>query len=193
MHSVDYNLTFLENALEEMETYLIQSELFWPLSTPRGLSPDFPRLTISNVLLTLNELEAQENDMPAAQQTRANRLQTKWEALHTKWRTAVETKAIEEMGARLNLWKAYVTDLEENKGRQANYEQEVTQRVRFALLGERIGDSVIPDELVELMQAVDSRALALTVPVEFVWDAALESIYPRDDYLFLYRKPKAPR
>jgi hypothetical protein len=97
------------------------------------------------------------------------------------------------MGARLNLWKAYVADLEENKGRQSNYDQEVTQRVRFALLRERIGDAAIPDELVELMQAVDSRALVLTIPADFVWDGRLQSIYPREVYLFLYRRPKPDR
>jgi len=193
MHSTEYNLAFLENALEEMETYLLQTELFWPLSTPPDVNPDFPRLTISSVLLTLYELEALERTIPAAQQTSATRLQTKWEALHTKWRTAVETKSIGEMRARLNLWKAYITDLEENKGRQANYDQEVTQRVRFALLREHIGDSVIPDELVELIQAVDSRALALTAPAEFVWDEPLRSVYLPEDFLFLYRKPKPQR
>ncbi len=193
MHSTEYNLAFLENALEEMETYLLQTELFWPLSTPPDVNPDFPRLTISSVLLTLYELEALEGTIPAAQQTSATRLQTKWEALHTKWRTAVETKSIGEMRARLNLWKAYITDLEENKGRQANYDQEVTQRVRFALLREHIGDSVIPDELVELIQAVDSRALALTAPAEFVWDEPLRSVYLPEDFLFLYRKPKPQR
>jgi hypothetical protein len=191
MHPVDYNLSFLETALEELEAYLLQSELFWPLSAPPGVSPDFPRLTISSILLTLNELEAVEEELPAAQKSRATALQTKWEALHTKWRTAVETKSIEEMRARLNLWKAYITDLEENKGRQANYDQEVTQRVRFALLRERVGASIAPDELIELMQAIDNRALALTAPAGFVWDEPLQVIYPQDDYLFLYREPKS--
>jgi hypothetical protein len=191
MHPVEYNLTFLENSLEEMEAYLLQPELFWPLSTPLGVSPDFPRLTISSVLLTLNELEAVEDIIPAVQRSRANALQTKWEALHTKWRTAVETKSIEEMQSRLNLWKAYITDLEEGRGRQANYDQEVTQRVRFSLLRERVGESGLPEELLEPMQAVDNRALAVTTPTEFVWDEPLQSIYPQEDYLFLYRKPKA--
>lgn len=190
MQSIQFNLRFLENALDEMKTYLFQSELFWPLSSSAGVSGEFPRLTISNVLLTLNELEAQENDMSPEQYADASSLQTRWEALHTEWLTAVETKAIEEMGARLNLWKAYIADLEENKGRQSNYDQEVTQRVRFALLRERIGDAPISDELIDSMQAVDSRALAFTIPAEFVWDERLQPIYPPEEYPYLYRKPK---
>ena len=190
MQSIEFNLQYLENALDELETYLLQSELFWPLSSSAGVRQEFPRLTIANVLLTLNELEAQENDMAPEQYGDASSLQTRWEALHTEWRSAVEMKSIEEMGARLNLWKAYIADLEENKGRQSSYDQEVTQRVRFALLRERIGDAAIPDELVELMQAVDSRALALTFPADFVWDERLQSIYPQEVYLFLYREPK---
>jgi hypothetical protein len=190
MQSAEFNLHFLENALEEMETYLLQPELFWPLSSSAGVRQDFPRLTIANVLLTLNELEAQESELAPAQYSKATSLQTKWEVLHTKWLTAVETKAVEEMGARLNLWKAYITDLEENKGQQSNYDQEVTQRVRLALLRERIGDATVPDELIDMIRAVDRRGLALTVPSEFVWDSRLEPIYSPDDYIFLYRKPK---
>jgi hypothetical protein len=94
------------------------------------------------------------------------------------------------MGARLNLWKAYIADLEERKGQQANYDQEVTQRVRLALLRERIGDAAASDELINLIQTIDIRGLALTIPSEFVWDTRLEPIYPADKYIFLYRKPK---
>jgi hypothetical protein len=189
MHSVEFNLNFLENALHEMEDYLMQSELFWPLSSPAGIRQDFPRMTIANVLLTLNELDEQEAEMSPAQNAKASSLQTEWEALHTKWSSAVEKKALEEMRARLNLWKAYILDLEGSEGRKANYDQEVTQRVRFALLRERIGSSVVPDELIAEVNAVDQRALALTAPSDFVWDERLESVYPRSEYTFLYRRP----
>jgi hypothetical protein len=190
MQSVEFNLSFLENALDEMETYLLQDELFWPLSTSAGVRQGFPRLTIANLLLALNELEAQEAEIAPVLSSKSSSLQTRWEALHTKWRSAVESKASGEMGARLNLWKAYMVELEEKKGRQLNYAQEVTHRVRFALLHEHIGNASAPDDLIDLMQAVDSQALALTAPSEFVWDARLEPIYPREDYIFLYRTPK---
>lgn len=190
MHSVEFNLNYLENALNEMEDYLMQSELFWPLSNPTGIRQDFPRMTIANVLLTLNELEEQESEMSPTQNSKASSLQTEWEALHTKWNSAVEKKAIEEMRARLNLWKAYILDLEGSEGRKANYDQEVTQRVRFALLRERIGSSAVPDELIDEVNTVDQRALALTTPSAFAWDERLESVYPRSEYTFLYRRPR---
>jgi hypothetical protein len=189
MQSIDSNLNFLETSLEDMETYLLQDELFWPLSTPAGVSSTFPRLTIANVLLTLNELEAQEDEMAPTQYSKASSLQTQWEALHTKWLSAVITKSVEEMRARLNLWKAYITDLEEYDNRQWSYEQEVTQRVRYALLSERIGRTAVPEKLDDLMQSVDSHALSLTTPTEFVWDERLEPLYPQDRYIFLYRRP----
>ncbi|MDF1499603.1 MAG: hypothetical protein P1P76_03945 [Anaerolineales bacterium] len=190
MQSVEHNLSYLDNCLEEMETYLLQPELFWPLSTSAGVRSEFSRLTVANVLLTLNELDAQVEDMSPGEAAQVSRLRTRWETLHTKWRTAIESKSIAEMRARLNLWKAYILDLEEQKGRQANYAQEVTQRVRFALLHKLTGDAVLTDELIERMQAVDSRALALTAPADFVWDKPLQAIYPPDEYVFLYRKPK---
>jgi hypothetical protein len=191
MQSIEFNLRFVETALGDMETYLLQDELFWPISTPAGINPLFPRLTIANVLLALNDLEAQEDEMAPAQYSEASSLQIQWEALHTKWLSAVETKSIGEMRARLNLWKAYITDLEEQDNRKWNYEQEVTQRVRYALLCERIGDTAVPDKLDDLMQTVDRRALSQTSTAEFVWDERLKPLYPPDKYIFLYRRPKA--
>ncbi|MGD2057723.1 MAG: hypothetical protein PVI04_03260 [Anaerolineales bacterium] len=189
MQSIEFNLDYLASALREMEDYLMQSELFWPLSSSTGIRQNFPRMTIANVLLTLNELEAQESELSPAQYSRASSLQAEWEALHTKWSSAVEKRAIEEMRARLNLWKAYVLDLEGSEGRKSNYDQEVKQRVRFTLLRERIGSSTIPDELIDEVQAVDQRALGLTTPSDFVWDEKLQPLYPAGDYSFLYRRP----
>jgi hypothetical protein len=190
MQSIEYNLSYLENCLEEMETYLLQPELFWPLSSPAGIRADFSRMTIANVLLTLNELEAQSGSSAAAEAVQVSRLQTRWETLHTKWRTAIETKSIIEMGARLNLWKAYILDLEEDKGRQSNYDQEVQNRVRFALLQNLVGTPTATEDLLESMRSVDQRALALTIPADFIWDKDLERLYTPDKYPYLYRKPK---
>lgn len=190
MHTIEYNLSFLENSLEELETYLLQPELFWPLSSLTGIHPTFPRLTIGTVQLSFNELDVQEKRMTPAELNRTTQIKTRWKALHTKWRSAIVLKSIDEMGSRLNLWKAYILDLEEDKGRQLNYDQEVRQRVRFTLLLELVNDPALSDKLVEAVQAVDQRASTMTTPADFVWDEALQPLYPQEKYAFLYRKPK---
>jgi hypothetical protein len=192
MHPPDYNLSYLENCLEDLQTYLLQAELFWPLATPAGAYPEFPRMTLANVLLAFNQVEAQEKQLQSTQRALAENLRIRWEALVAKWQVAVETKAIAEMGARLNLWSAYTLDLEEGRREAAYYRQEVRQRVRFELLLSLIEPATPPEPTLEQMQAVDQRMLALTVPASFIWDEALEPLYPRDGFAFLYRTPHPP-
>lgn len=189
MQPPEYNLVFLETCLEELETYLLQAELFWPVTTPAGVRPPFQRMTIANILLAFNELEAQGDELELVGHSRSAKVSARWEALEVKWQVAIENKAIAEMGARLNLWSAFALDLEEGRGSGTNYAQEVRQRVRIELLRTLLHTTGLPEGLLARLETVDGRIQALTVPAEFVWDPALEPIYPPDRHPFLYRAP----
>jgi len=191
MHSPEYNLRLLETGLEELEAFLLSPEILWPLdirSLP-GESP-FPRLSLSALLLALDELEALHPELSSEQKARLLRATRRWETLRKKWRSAVDRKGLHEMRMRFNLWKEYLADLEEDRRAVETYPREVRQRVLFERLLESLSSDQAPRELVRAMRGLDSQLMERSSPTSFLWDPRLRGSYPSDRYWFLYRKPK---
>jgi hypothetical protein len=187
----DHNLTLAAAMIAEMEPYLLSTEIFWPIDSrkPRdGLS--FPRLTLGGLQLTMDQLQAVQREMTPAQASDHRRLVMFVDQLRFKHAVALESKAVREAGSRLNLWRAFVLDLEETPRRAGNYEYEVRHRVMLARLEEFAGDHIDFREKRAAAEAVDRRLRAMFVDDAFRWDARLETIYPREVYWYLYGHPR---
>jgi hypothetical protein len=184
---IDHNLDLASAMLDEMENYLLSTEVFWPLDRKprRGMSP-FPRLTLGTLLLTFDQLRAATGEMDSAQNASHNRLMMHLELLRTKYAVAMEIKAGREGASRLNLWRAFVTDLEDSPGRAGNYAYEVRHRVMLVRLAELAPASAELRDAVEKAQSVDRRLQSLFERSAFIWDEQLEPLYPPQDYWYLY-------
>ena len=164
---------FLQAGIPELSDYLLSKELYWPI-TARGYQ--LPRLTIGGVLLAQARLEAAGE--------RIESLVAQLDGVRLKWRTAWETKAGREVGARCGLWGNYLEDYRQNPYQHADsYPHEVRYRVMLQLLSAELPD--VPPEG-ELLAALDSLLQRNFLPGEFVWDAGLQNGFPRDVYWFLY-------
>jgi hypothetical protein len=188
---LDHHLDLASAMLEEMEDYLLSAEVFWPLDrkTRRGMPP-FPRLTLGTLLLTFDQLRAVKNEMNSAQDASHDRLMMRMDLLRTKHAVAMETKAGREGASRLNLWRAFVTDLEESPGRAGNYAYEVRHRVMLARLAELAPASADLMDALEKAQAVDRRLRRIFERNVFIWDQSLEETYPPGHYWYLYGHPR---
>lgn len=194
MHSIEYNLDLLEAMLDEIEEFLLSADIFWPLAKrPKPDFPPYPRLSSGGLLLTQDESLAQVAHMNRNQEIRHTKLRRQWDAILYKWRSAVERKSEREMGMRLNLWRAYLSDLEEGRAAQFDYNREVRNRVQFTRLRTLAGESRVTLELADKMRQQDVRLLSLTISCEFIWDDLLREIYPLEQYGFLYRLPRGKR
>ncbi len=191
MHPPDYNLSLANAMLDELEPYLLSTELFWPLEhrVARGM-PRFPRLTLGGILLTIDELTAQEGEMTSSQAAAWLQIRSLFAHNQVKWEVGIEQKAVRELHSRLNLWRAYLTDLEEKKEGPENYVHEVRQRVMF----QRLLDPASKHPEVELLsasaQSLDSKLRAYFITGPFIWDERLERLYPPPAFWYLYGAPR---
>lgn len=191
-YPLDQLLELAAAMLAEMETYLLSAEVFWPLdrSTKRGSSP-FPRLTLGTLLTTFDQLKAGQEEMNPAQEAGHSRLMMQMDLLRTKHAVAMEAKAVREAASRLNLWRAFVTDLEESPGRAGNYAYEVRHRVMLERLTELASDHPEVLDAIGKAREVDRRLRRLFERDAFIWDDRLQTEYPPQQYWFLYGHPRA--
>lgn len=190
MHPHEYNLNLASIMLEEIEDYILSSEVFWPLSQRSPTGSPLPRLTLGGLLLILNELKVQEIDMSPSQRTDHDKLLLQMERVRVKWAVGFERKAAQELRSRLNLWRAYLVDIEERVDTTENYPYEVRYRVIFEHLAERSIRQPETKPWVDEMQILDTRLRSFFIPGEFVWDARLEDIYPKSTFWYLYGLPR---
>lgn len=191
MHPPAANLDLYETMLNQLETYLLSGELFWPLSAQRGArSRAYPRLALGGMLLLEDEMQAQHAEMTPADAARYDQLRFQRQTLEGKWLTAMRKKASREAHMRLGLWRAFAEDLGENPGLAQDAANELRQRTMLQRLLDSFGAQALPEAERAALHLADSRIAAHFKPGRFVWDAALAAQYPREKYAFLYWQPR---
>jgi hypothetical protein len=136
MLSPDHELRYLQASIDELEHYLLSSEVYWPIGilASAGEKP-FPQLTLGSLMLTRMRARALAPTMNASQRAQLAHLEEAVSAARARWRTNWGMKAAHEFHARLLLWRdfleEYRTNPEENYNR---YSYEVQRRVQLHLL-----------------------------------------------------------
>ena len=190
MHSADYNLNLFETIIEELESFLLSNEVFWPLGgSPQKGQPPFPQLSMGQCQLTKKELEAVEDELDPNQTLRWAKIRELAWMLRSKWTTAMAQKAMAEASQRLNLWRAYIVDVKESSVASDNFPYEVRHRVILDLLSE-FTQLLDDDQIRDQLQSLDGilRGM-LTGSSQFIWEEPLSRVYPEQEYWYLYRRP----
>jgi hypothetical protein len=172
MNSPAKDKVFFEAGLQELEPYLLSKELYWPSPVHTA---DFTQITLGALLLVRARLTGWKS--PGLTESAAQ-----MDAVRSKWRSAWETKARRELHARSELWKNYLGEIRSSPGESARtYPYEVRQRAILSLLMDEL-----PERSDATVTALDQTLRALLRPGGFVWDAALEPVFPKDLFWFLY-------
>jgi len=172
MNSPEKDKAFFEASLQELEPYLLSRELYWPSSIH---TTDFTQLTLGTLLLVQARLKGWKSPglTESAKQVDAVRL---------KWRSAWEAKARREVRARSELWKNYLGEVRSSLAESARkYPYEVRLRVMLSLLLAELREP--PSETLTILDAELRRSWQ---PGPFVWDPALEWVFPLESFWFLY-------
>lgn len=195
MLQVEYDLRYLKAGVEELEQYLLSSQLYWPVHvvTPTGETP-YPRLTPGELLLAREKLRAHSlspgynDEVTSPVQAKIDRLEGDFEVIRSKWRGNWGKKAAQDFSSRLVLWRNFLGDYRKVPDDQAPfYAYEVRTRVILQLLEpEAVG---IPAAELDMRTGLDTLLRAILVPGEFIWEAALEAGFPKADYWYLYAQP----
>jgi hypothetical protein len=178
----DAQLAWFSAALEELPDFLRSADVFRPLHPPPHDKPQ--DLSLGGVLLAVDAIEAVDDEL-----TQASR--KKWETANRNWRevsarhaAAIERKASAELPQRLNLWRAYLQDLEERPRGAGHYAVEVRHRVIIERLMEVLGGGAGS----KASQAARSDDLLRPMfrPGSFIWPPELKRVYPERPFWYLY-------
>jgi hypothetical protein len=188
MPTLEQDLAYLQSTVPDLESYLLSSVLFWPLSA-RGKQKALigaTQLTIGNLLLSQKRLEtaAAAGLQPS---TELETLFSEIEAIRNRWRSNWDQKAAREIASRLKAWGHYCSELSTEEGKRGDYPYNVRQRVMLGLLFADLGRPMPRDQA--QLELLDRRLKSATRPAEFVWEAALKSGFPPGEFWYLYREP----
>ncbi|GMR10203.1 MAG: hypothetical protein BMS9Abin28_1024 [Anaerolineae bacterium] len=181
MWNAESSLKSLEDAVEEIESYLLSKDVIRARSGR-------PSLSIGLISLNIRWLEA---TLGTHDQARLRAVESKLAAVRDRWRVAWERKATAELRSRLNLWRGYLDDLEGRPGLGSSYPQEVRNRAMAFDLLDAAGNQPEIKTLAASLDAIDSRFRKGFQPGAFVWEQVPESAFPHKPYWFLYGRPRS--
>ena len=180
MWDAESSLTFLEEAAEEMESFLLAADAIRARSGRRSLS-------IGLVSLEFRWLEPA---LATPHKTRFDAARDELFAIRERWKVAWERKATAELRVRMNLWRGYLGDLEGRPGLSTSYPQEVRNRAMAVDLLASAGNQPEIKTLAASLEALDGRFRDKFQPGSFVWELVQESAFPEEAFWFLYGRPR---
>lgn len=177
------DLTFLQAALPELQSYMLSKEVFWPLMSSSAFK-DMSMLTLGMLELVVRRLQSLSLNVAADMEV--EKAVAEYLAFKEKWQSNVAAKLATEYGVRQRLWQAYLSDTVNSEDRIATeYAYKVRWRAILTLI--EAAAAVNPAEL-DLTRQLDKALNSMTLPAEFVWDKAFETGFPEKSFWYLYRK-----
>lgn len=173
-----HELHILENWLDELESYLISDQVFWP-----GNDAALPQLTLGVLLLTRQRLQSLVNK--PAEQAQLTRFDLHLDSLRQRWRSAWTKKAATEYRARLTLWRNFVDDYRNKPAAHYDrYAYETRVRTMLDLLATQAES--LPPEQEQLLKTLDEILKVYFTPGKFIWPLELSEAFPASQYWYLY-------
>ncbi|MGA9534164.1 MAG: hypothetical protein WBR18_15710 [Anaerolineales bacterium] len=191
MHSLPYNLELAQAIINQLEPYLLSNEVFWPLGGKSSDGDVFPRGSLGQLLLTLDELSVLAEEMDPAQITTYHGQQTAFKNYRQEHPAILEAKAWAEVDQRLNLWRSLLRDIREGERGTGSYRTDVRQRFLLTRLQTFLTNEQKLRKLHSELSQLDGVLRARFESGEFQWHPRLRYLYNHDDYWFLYGHPAA--
>ena len=180
MTNFDYDLQYIQAALEQLESYLLSDQLFWPVNvSPPAGQPSYPKLTAGNLLLALKRLQSSAST-PGSQAV-VRKLDDQVHALTTHWQSAWQKKIEHEYTSRMHQWGRFLQELENDPEKQAPYyHTEVRLRLLLDLLAEE------SDQEMPMTISYDAMLKQFFESGESIWDDDDSAAFPKGKYWYLY-------
>jgi hypothetical protein len=194
-YSADSDLKEAQAMVDALGEYLLSKEIYGRVGGG-GLfgGGKMPALTIGALLMRLRRLRTLADSLTPAQRDKLAAIEAKHEGIRKEWRLHYDEKAVREAHSRLDAIKHFFEECANDPRLCANvYLPEALRRTVVQELSLALADSYADtNELPEKMRGTDSRLKRYTQPTDFIWDKALEPVYPRDQFSWLYARPPVP-
>ncbi|MBI3243019.1 MAG: hypothetical protein HYZ49_12070 [Chloroflexi bacterium] len=189
--SLESDLATLRAFLAEIELYLKSDVIYWPMGG-QAFGQQMPALTLGGLLFVRRTLSARRDQLVPAQASEFDQLNRQAEAFFSRWPVNIEKKALKEISSRLNVWTATLDECTESPAACIeNYHTTVNARVYLALLMPlAVSQSAETEKLRARLAALDVRLRNMLFAGEFIWEADLASDFSREEFWFLYGRPR---
>jgi hypothetical protein len=184
---LERDLLFAEALAPDLKDYLLSSILYWQLSASHRNEPPLPKGTLGGLLIRLHRLAALEEALDAGQQERLANARRLAETSLEYWSAQAESKALAEIRSRLNIWEAYLADLEARPAASgAEYPTQAEGRTILSLLLNFAHRAEAAAGFAPHLDEADARLREMARPGGFVWNAALAPAFPQERFWWLY-------
>lgn len=181
-YDLEHDVRALAAMASSLTPYLYEKETFG------YLEGDLPRLTLGGLLLRLYRLSRLESLLNAAQQSLVQQARATAQAECARWAVHYENKLRHELRARLDALDIFLNEcLDDRRNCAANYPSQAEKRTMIEhLRAEAQQLDLLTDELEARIKGVDQKLRHLLHEGEFISDECLQSVYPRDQFWWLY-------
>jgi len=189
LNKLQIDLKILEAMVAEMDDYLRNQAMFWPLA-----DSSLPRLTLGGYLMRQYRLSTLRRLLDEHEQVRFDKVVITFNEALIEKVVSFEQHAHDELHARLRQWSEYLRELNQESAAAGDYyHSAVETRAMIAALLDKLEmppyqlDKRVLDELGVYDRALSNHWL----PDGFVWPAEWQAAYPRADYWWLYGRPRS--
>jgi hypothetical protein len=183
-----YDLNLDVRAVEVMANglvpYVYQDDLY-------GLtSGNLPKLTLGGLLMRLHRLRQIYGLLTPEQQAVVVQAQAKLDETRTEWHVHVVGKLKREFKARIEAVEQFLNECSDNlRGCAENYLPQTEKRVIIEMLYRELDAlNELSDDLIRRLTALDNGLRRFAdEKTQFRWDGRLASVYPPEQFWFLYR------
>jgi hypothetical protein len=184
-----HDLHILNAMVAEMANYLNSDATHWPMR-----QEGMPKLTIGGCLMRLDRLQTMRHHLPEAQQNSLDDTLRAFNTLLTERIVRFESRAHDELYARLREWTTYLRHATSHKVREKeHYTHTVDTRLVISALIDKL--QVAPyrlnPQLAQDIAQMDNYLKAQWESGEFVLPPVWREAYPVEKYWWLYGCPKA--
>lgn len=183
-----HDLMIMEEMAANMAAYLNSDIVDWTI--PRA---NMPKLTIGGYLMRARRLSILKDKFDEEDQERLQAAIKQFEQALDEHVVRFETRAHQELHMRIAEWMGFLRDMNRRAKTEVNYYAGVVDtRVVIHELVKKLESS--PYELKggisDEVEAMDRILRMRLLDHPFIWDPVWETVYPRDEFWFLYGCPR---
>lgn len=194
-YNLERDLAEARAMAQSLDDYVRSADLYGSVSGTFSTDPNLPSLTIGALMMRLRRLRAQEGRMTDAQKAILTEIETENERVRRAWAEHYTRKAQREATSRLQSVDAFVAECEDDpEGCAEAYPSAARDRTLAQEAIRALVEQHLPDaDLGDIARREDSQLQRFTEAGPFLWAKDLESIYPKDNYWWLYSQPRTDR
>lgn len=192
-YSITRDLDELERMIERLGDYLLGDDMYLPVGGGFFRGSSTPQMTLGALLLRRRRLSRLRAKLKRADGFRLDDALAQHDDLQREWFLHYQKKLQREVPMRLKVMAAFFRECSESPRDCAGaYPVEALRRTIVQEILDAMDDfGYEKREAIARVQPADRALRQLLHAGEFIWSPALETVYPRETFWWLYGGPAA--